>query len=61
MLKRPQLAELGHPIHSNREIAASIFISEGTLKWHFHNVYRKLDSKNRLGAVATARKLGLVG
>jgi ATP/maltotriose-dependent transcriptional regulator MalT len=46
--------------HSNREIAASIFISEGTLKWHLHNVYRKLDCKNRSGAVAAARKLGLV-
>jgi LuxR family transcriptional regulator, maltose regulon positive regulatory protein len=46
---------------SNREIAASMFISEGTLKWHLHNVYRKLECKNRTGALATARKLGLVG
>ena len=46
--------------HSNKEIAASIFISEGTLKWHLHNVYRKLDCKNRSGAVSAARKLGLV-
>jgi len=45
---------------SNREIAASIFISEGTLKWHLHNVYRKLGCKNRSGAVSAARKLGLV-
>ena len=43
----------------NREIAASMFISEGTLKWHLHNVYRKLDCRNRSGAVAIARKLGI--
>ena len=44
----------------NREIAASMFISEGTLKWHLHNVYRKLDCRNRSGAVAMARKLAVV-
>lgn len=59
--KELRLLRLLESGHSNREIAASIFISEGTLKWHLHNVYRKLDCKNRSGAVATARKLGLVG
>ncbi len=44
----------------NREIAASMFISEGTLKWHLHNVYRKLECRNRSGALLAARKLGLV-
>ncbi|AXQ28312.1 winged helix-turn-helix transcriptional regulator [Solimonas sp. K1W22B-7] len=46
---------------SNREIAESIFISEGTLKWHLHNIYGKLGSKNRSGALAKARSLGLLG
>jgi ATP/maltotriose-dependent transcriptional regulator MalT len=45
---------------SNKEIAESIFISEGTLKWHLHNVYGKLGVKNRSGALARARGLGLL-
>ncbi|MCM2310661.1 MAG: LuxR C-terminal-related transcriptional regulator [Steroidobacteraceae bacterium] len=43
---------------SNREIADSLFVSEGTLKWHLHNVYRKLGCRNRSGAIAAARRLG---
>jgi LuxR family maltose regulon positive regulatory protein len=46
---------------SNREIAGSLFVSEGTLKWHLHNVYRKLGCRNRSGAVANARRRGLLG
>jgi ATP/maltotriose-dependent transcriptional regulator MalT len=45
---------------SNKEIAESIFVSEGTLKWHLHNVYNKLNVKNRSGAMVRARTLGLV-
>lgn len=45
---------------SNREIAALLFISEGTLKWHLHNVYRKLGCRNRSGAIAAARREGLL-
>jgi LuxR family transcriptional regulator, maltose regulon positive regulatory protein len=45
---------------SNKEIAESIFISEGTLKWHLHNVYGKLDVKNRAGAMMRARGLGIL-
>lgn len=45
---------------SNREIADSLFVSEGTLKWHLHNIYRKLECKNRSGAVAAARKQALL-
>ncbi len=45
---------------SNKEIAESIFISEGTLKWHLHNVYGKLDVKNRAGAMMRARGMGLL-
>ena len=42
---------------NNREIAAAIFVSEGTLKWHLHNIYGKLAVKNRSGALARAREL----
>jgi ATP/maltotriose-dependent transcriptional regulator MalT len=45
---------------SNKEIAEAIFVSEGTLKWHLHNVYSKLDVKNRSGAIARAKGLGLL-
>jgi LuxR family maltose regulon positive regulatory protein len=45
---------------SNKEIAEAIFVSEGTLKWHLHNVYSKLNVKNRSGAMARARTLGIV-
>ena len=45
---------------SNREIAAALFVSEGTLKWHLHNIYRKLQCRNRSGAIASARRHGLL-
>ena len=45
---------------SNKEIAEAIFVSEGTLKWHLHNVYGKLNVKNRSGAMIRARALGLL-
>jgi LuxR family maltose regulon positive regulatory protein len=45
---------------SNKEIAEAIFVSEGTLKWHLHNVYGKLNVKNRSGAMARARAIGIL-
>ncbi len=45
---------------SNKEIAEAIFVSEGTLKWHLHNVYGKLDVKNRSGAISRAKGLGIL-
>jgi ATP/maltotriose-dependent transcriptional regulator MalT len=45
---------------SNKEIAEAIFLSEGTLKWHLHNVYSKLNVKNRSGAMMRARTLGIL-
>jgi ATP/maltotriose-dependent transcriptional regulator MalT len=42
------------------EIAEAIFVSEGTLKWHLHNVYSKLNVRNRSGAMVRARALGLL-
>jgi ATP/maltotriose-dependent transcriptional regulator MalT len=45
---------------SNKEIAEAIFLSEGTLKWHLHNVYSKLDVKNRSGAISRAKTLGIL-
>jgi ATP/maltotriose-dependent transcriptional regulator MalT len=45
---------------TNKELAEAIFVSEGTLKWHLHNVYSKLNVKNRFSAMARARTLGIV-
>jgi ATP/maltotriose-dependent transcriptional regulator MalT len=45
---------------SNKEIAEALFVSEGTLKWHLHNVYSKLNVKNRTGAMARAKVLGIL-
>ena len=45
---------------SNKEIAEAIFVSVGTLKWHLHNVYSKLNVTNRFGATSRARTLGIL-
>lgn len=43
---------------TNKDIAAELYISEGTLKWHLHNIYSKLQVKNRSSAVVVAREQG---
>lgn len=45
---------------SNRELADTLFITEGTLKWHLRNIYGKLGVSNRLAAVAQANELNLL-
>lgn len=45
---------------SNREIADQLFVSEGTVKRHTHNIYRKLDVNNRTQAAVRAGELGLL-
>ncbi|WGG49432.1 LuxR C-terminal-related transcriptional regulator [Rugamonas sp. DEMB1] len=42
---------------SNRELAALLFLSEATVKWHLHNIYTKLHVNSRTGALARAREL----
>lgn len=61
-LTRKELRILKHleTASSNREIADSLFVSEGTLKWHLHNIYRKLECRNRSGAISSARRQGLL-
>ena len=44
----------------NKEIATQIFISEGTLKWHLHNIYSKLEVKNRTQAIKVAQERGFL-
>ncbi|MGB0956248.1 MAG: LuxR C-terminal-related transcriptional regulator [Panacagrimonas sp.] len=45
---------------SNRRLAKALFVSEGTLKWHLHNIYEKLGVRNRAGAIAQAQRLGML-
>ena len=45
---------------SNREIANSLFISEGTVKNHLTSILGKLEARDRTQAVIKARDLGLV-
>ena len=45
---------------SNDEIAKRLFISRATVKTHLGHLFGKLSADSRTGAVATARKLGLI-
>jgi len=45
---------------SNREIAAELFLAEGTVKNHVTNVLVKLEARDRTQAALRARALGLV-
>lgn len=47
--------------HSNADVAKRACVSENTVKWHLQNIYSKLNVKNRTGAVAAVRSLGLFG
>ena len=44
----------------NKEIAAKLFISPGTVKRHTNNIYRKLDTHDRQEAVARAKAMHLL-
>jgi len=44
----------------NREMSRRLEISEGTVKMHLHNVYRKLKLENRVALANYARRKGLL-
>lgn len=45
---------------SNRDIAAGLVVTLGTVKWYLNQIYSKLDVRSRTQAVARARELGLL-
>jgi DNA-binding NarL/FixJ family response regulator len=45
---------------SNREIAAAVFLAEGTVKNHVSAVLTKLGARDRTQAALRARALGLL-
>ena len=46
--------------HSNREIAAKLFVSLSTVKTHNQNLFEKLDVQRRIQAVEKAKRLNLI-
>ncbi|MCC6146687.1 MAG: hypothetical protein IT308_03890 [Anaerolineaceae bacterium] len=45
---------------SNREMAERLILSEGTIKFHVHNILGKLNAASRTQAIANARELNLI-
>ncbi|MFN8420661.1 MAG: LuxR C-terminal-related transcriptional regulator [Anaerolineae bacterium] len=45
---------------SNREIAAALVVSLGTVKKHLNNIFLKLDAHSRTQAISTARKQNIL-
>jgi LuxR family maltose regulon positive regulatory protein len=45
---------------SNREIAQSLVLAPGTVKWYVNSIYSKLDVHHRVQAISRARSLKLL-
>jgi LuxR family maltose regulon positive regulatory protein len=46
--------------YSNRQIAGKLYLAEGTVKFHVHNLLEKLQVHSRTQAIARATDLGLI-
>ena len=45
---------------SNKEVAATLYLSVRTVKWYTSNIYGKLDVSSRTQAIAKARQLEIL-
>jgi DNA-binding CsgD family transcriptional regulator len=54
------LAAIAEHLNANRA-AASLFVTQATVKKHLASVYRKLRAKNRDEAILVATRMGLLG
>ena len=45
---------------SNKEIAARLHIAPVTVKTHLQNIYKKLNTKNRIEALKKSREIGII-
>ncbi|HVY04580.1 MAG TPA: response regulator transcription factor [Burkholderiales bacterium] len=46
---------------ANKQIAAAMGVTEGTVKQHLKELFKRLGTRNRTQAVKEARRLGLIG
>ncbi|ELV8803471.1 response regulator transcription factor, partial [Vibrio vulnificus] len=42
--------------NSNQQIARKLFVRENTVKTHLHNIFKKIDVKNRVQALIWAKE-----
>jgi DNA-binding NarL/FixJ family response regulator len=45
--------------HSNAEIAATLFVSDATVKTHINHIFSKLGARDRAQVIVKARQMGL--
>jgi PAS domain S-box-containing protein len=55
-----QVLELASHGRTTPEIAAALVVSRATVKTHLEHIYDKLDAHDRVSAVASALRLGLI-
>lgn len=55
-----QVLELLAQGHSNKEIAADLFVSPNTVKTHLAHLYEKLEVSRRTQAISKAKSLNII-